>query len=254
MKPKHVLRPNILITNDDGIQSVALETLEKHLSTIANVTVIAPDRERSAVSHSLTLHHPLRVTEIDEHHFMVDGTPTDCVLLGVLEFVKVRPDLLISGINIGPNLGDDITFSGTVAAAFEGTLLGIPSFAISVTARGKADFEPAAKFAVTLAKKILKQGLPKETLLNVNVPPIPENKIKGVKIVRQGKRIYRDNIIKKTDPRGRHYYWIGGEEPLYVPEPGTDFEAIENGFISITPLQLNWTNQRIINALKGWKF
>jgi len=237
------IKPTILLTNDDGINSPGIIALERQLSHIGNIFVVAPDRERSAVSHSITLHHPLRVHQIDNQHFALDGTPTDCVLLGVLELLKIRPDIVISGINIGPNLGDDITFSGTVAAAMEGTLLGIPSCAISLNTRtASVDFKPASIFSERITLSVLKQGLPKDTLLNVNIPLLPEKNIQGIRFVRQGRRIYRDSIIKKTDPRGRFYYWIGGEEPSHEREENTDFHAIEEGYIAITPLHLNLTN------------
>jgi 5'-nucleotidase len=248
------MEPNILVTNDDGINSPGIKALEESLAKIGRVTVIAPDRERSAVSHSITLHHPLRVIEISPHHFSVDGTPTDCVILGILEFMKVKPDLVVSGINIGPNLGDDITFSGTVAAAMEGTLLGVPSIAMSLVTRARIDFEPAATFARQLAEMVIKKGLPKDTLLNVNVPPLPAEEIKGFRFVRHGKRIYRDKIIQKKDPRGRDYYWIGGDEPQYHEEDNTDFHAIENDYIAITPIHLDLNNEKVLGELQKWKF
>ncbi len=248
------MQPNILVTNDDGIHSPGIQALEEALSKIGKVTVVAPDRERSAVSHSITLHHPLRAVETSPQHFSVDGTPTDCVLLGVLELMKEKPDLVVSGINIGPNLGDDITFSGTVAAAMEGTLLGIPSIAMSLVTRTRIDFEPAADFARQLSLRVIQKGLPKDTLLNVNVPALPENEIQGVKFVKHGKRIYRDKIIKKIDPRGRLYYWIGGEEPHYHKEIDTDFHAIEQNYISITPIHMELTNDEVLEELQKWDF
>jgi len=191
-------RPLILVTNDDGIYAEGIKVLADQMTRVGDVVTVAPDREKSAASHSVTLHHPLRVTKIDEHRYAVDGTPTDCVLLGVLNLLPRRPDILVSGINRGANLGDDVTYSGTVAAAFEGTLLGVPSFAISVIERIDAQFDTAAEFAVRLAKLVLANGLPPETLLNVNVPNLPSSKIAGVSVTLQGKRIYKDQVVEKS--------------------------------------------------------
>jgi 5'-nucleotidase len=227
--------------------------LAKAMQSIGEVYVMAPDREQSAVGHSLTLRHPLRVEKIDSHTIAVEGTPTDCVMLGILGFLKTKPDLVASGINRGANLGDDITYSGTVSAAIEGTLLGVPSFAISLVNRKELDFSAAGEFAKQIAKQILQKGLSKDTLLNVNIPAIPKKKIQGVQVVRQGKRVYRDKIIEKTDPRGRSYYWIGGEEPTFQNDAGTDFRAIHDGYISVTPLHLDLTHKKSLEKIKNWK-
>ncbi len=243
----------ILISNDDGIYSDGIVALYDALKEIAQVIVVAPDRERSAAAHSLTLHYPLRVEKIKKSFYTVDGTPTDSVILGVHQIVKKKIDLVVSGINKGPNLGDDITYSGTVAAAMEGTLLGIPSFAISLDSRNKFDFKPAADYAVKLAKSILKYGLPKGTLLNVNVPGLPADQIKKAVITRQGKRVYGNTIAEKTDPRGKKYYWIGGDDIGFLNEPETDFEAINNGAVSITPIKLDYTDHESIRILKDWE-
>ena len=191
-------RPLVLVTNDDGIHVDGIKVLAARLSEIGEVFTVAPDREQSAASHSVTLHHPLRVTKIDSHRYAVDGTPTDCVLLGVLNVLHRRPDILVSGINRGGNIGDDVTYSGTVAAAFEGTLLGVPSFAISVVERIDPLYDYAAEFAVELSGHVLKNGLPPETLLNVNVPSVPASEIAGVAVTRQGKRVYSDQVIEKV--------------------------------------------------------
>lgn len=246
------MKPLILVTNDDGIQSPGIKALAKALQSVGEVFVIAPDRERSAVGHSLTLNHPLRIEKIDSHTYAADGTPTDCVMMGVLGFLKTKPHLIASGINRGPNLGDDITYSGTVSAAIEGTLLGVPSFAISLAGRNLTNFKPAGEFAKQVAKQILKHGLPKDILLNVNIPPVPAKHIKGVQVVSQGKRIYRDVLIEKKDPRGRSYYWIGGEEPAFKNDPQTDFRAILENYISVTPLHLDLTHTKSLNTLKKW--
>lgn len=243
----------ILLTNDDGIHSPGLLTLSRHLSALGRVVVVAPDRERSAASHSLTLHSPLRAEELAPDRFAVDGTPTDCVNLGIHGLLDARPDLVISGINLGGNLGDDITYSGTVAAAMEATLMGVPAFAVSLDGKlFTADaFATAAAFSCELALTVLQQGLPVDTLLNVNVPP---GTPRGVQLTRQGKRRYSDLVVEKLDPRGRKYYWIGGGEIGFEALPGSDFAALQDGFISVTPLHLDLTNYRSFEQLSAWDF
>lgn len=232
----------ILVCNDDGIHAPGIRALEEALAPLGEVWVVAPDREQSAASHSLSLHRPLRVEEVAPRRLAVDGTPTDCVNLAVNGVMPVRPDLVASGINNGANLGDDITYSGTVSAAIEGTLLGIPSFAVSLAARGRPDFSAAAIFAARLARAILRGGVPPDTLLNVNVPAVPANEIRGYAVTRQGRRRYGDAIVEKVDPRGKKYYWIGGDDGAFVPDEGTDCTATANGYISVTPLHLDLTN------------
>ena len=244
-------RPLVLVTNDDGIYAEGIKVLAERMAEVGDVVTVAPDREKSAVSHSVTLHHPLRVTQIDERRYTVDGTPTDCVLLGVLSVLPRRPDILVSGINRGGNLGDDVTYSGTVAAAFEGTLRGVPSFAISVIERIDTRFEFAAEFAVRLSNLILDNGLPPETLLNVNVPNLAAQDIAGIAVARQGRRIYNDQIVEKEDPRGERYYWIAGTDSS-KPDEGTDLEAVSRGMVSITPLHLNLTNDEYMDELGKW--
>ncbi|RMG56941.1 MAG: 5'/3'-nucleotidase SurE [Deltaproteobacteria bacterium] len=246
-------KPLILVSNDDGIHSEGLIILARRLKQVGRVVVVAPDRERSAVSHSLTLQRPLRIERIKPGFYAVDGTPTDCVNLAINRFLREKPSLVVSGINKGGNLGDDITYSGTVSAAIEGTILGVPSFAVSLVSRNDYRFEVAAKVAVALASEIISRGLPKDTLLNVNVPNVPEEEIKGVKFTRQGKRIYSDAVIEKTDPRGKKYYWIAGEEIGYERIRGSDIVAVRNNYISITPLHLDMTNYRSLRQLKKWE-
>ena len=195
---------NVLISNDDGIEAPGLKTLAKAFSKLHDVTVVAPDREQSATSHSLTLQRPLRVKKINSRFYSIDGTPTDCINLAVNGILKKKPDLVISGINHGANLGDDITYSGTVSAAIEGTILGIPSIAISVAGRDNLNFETATEFTLYLSEIVFKNGLPPDTLLNVNVPNLPRKKIKGVLITHQGKRIYDDLVFKKLTPAVRN--------------------------------------------------
>ena len=242
----------ILVTNDDGIHSPGLTTLAERLARIARVVVVAPDRERSAVGHSLTLHSPLRADEIRPGWFAVDGTPTDCVNLGIHGLLEERPSLVVSGINKGGNMGDDITYSGTVSAAMEATLMGVPAFAVSLAANSFAavDFSVAAEFSCSLARRIFERNLPPDTLLNVNVPP---GKPAGVELTRQGKRNYSDVIVTKTDPRGRRYYWLGGGDLGFADVPGTDFHAVQGGAISVTPLHLDLTNYRSFETLAAWR-
>lgn len=247
-------RPVILVTNDDGIHSKGILILAKALRELGEVFVVAPDREESAIAHSLTLHRPLRVEKIKRNHYAVDGTPADCVHLGVNVLLPSRPQLVVAGINKGGNLGDDITYSGTVSAAFEGTLLGIPSFALSVVARSHFKFDGAARFAVRLARYILKHGLPRDILLNVNVPNLDEDQIKSYRITRQGRWVHNGTgVIEKTDPRGRKYYWIGSGQFIFDQKKDTDFEVVSRSFISITPLHLDLTDYRSIRLLKKWK-
>jgi 5'-nucleotidase len=245
-------RPLLLLSNDDGIHSQGLAALEAALGAVGEVVVVAPDREQSASSHALTLHRPLRIDGIGALRYVVDGTPTDCVNLAVNGIVPRRPTLVVSGINKGANLGDDVTYSGTVSAAMEGTLLGIPSIAVSLIGRNDFAFEAAAEFSRRLAEWVLARGLPTDTLLNVNVPQLPDGAPpRGVQRTRMGRRRYGDAIVEKVDPRGRKYYWIGGQELDFVEEEGTDFYAVRQGLISVTPIHLDLTNYRSFDALAG---
>ncbi|MBI3246431.1 MAG: 5'/3'-nucleotidase SurE [Deltaproteobacteria bacterium] len=241
----------ILISNDDGIHSEGLHALEAALRTVGEIYTVAPDREQSAVSHALTLHRPLRIEEIAPRRFAVDGTPTDCVNLAVKGFLPLRPDLVVSGINKGANLGDDITYSGTVSAAIEGSLLGIPAIAVSVVSWQKPfHFAAAAEFAAVLAGEVMTQGMPKDTLLNVNVPNLPRRELKGYRMTRQGKRHYSETLEVRVDPRGRKYYWIGGDDLGFDPQEGTDCVAVHDGYISVSPLHVDMTNYRALHELR----
>ncbi len=243
----------ILVTNDDGINASGIKILVKCLERLGDVAVVAPDRERSAVGHALTLHHPLRAVRLGTDFFSVDGTPTDCVNLGIHSLLSFKPDLVIAGINHGGNLGDDVTYSGTVAAALEATLMGIPAFAVSLVTNGEGkNYVAAGNFAAKLAGMVAKQGLPADTFLNVNVPDLSEDQILSPVITRQGKRRYEGMIIDKVDPRGRNYYWIGTVDVNFNDIEGTDYHAISRGHISITPLHLDLTNYQSIAALKTW--
>jgi 5'-nucleotidase len=239
----------ILVTNDDGIFSEGIKALVAALSELAEVWVVAPDREQSASGHALTLSRPLRLQKVGERWYSVDGTPTDCVNLGVLSVLADRrPDLVCSGINFGLNLGDDVTYSGTVSATFEGSLLGIPSFAFSQEIGDGFSFEPAARFARQLIATVLGgEPVPADLPLNVNVPL---GAIRGVALTRLGRRVYTQSVIEKLDPRGRKYYWIAGT-PRWQQDSGTDHEAISTGRISITPLHLDLTAYHGLESLRG---
>ncbi|WP_305043939.1 5'/3'-nucleotidase SurE [Geoalkalibacter sp.] len=244
----------VLVTNDDGIHAPGLAALAAELGRLGRVAVVAPDRERSATGHSLTLHSPLRAEEIRPQWFAIDGTPTDCVNLGIHGLFRERPALVVSGINRGANMGDDITYSGTVAAAMEATLMGVPAFAVSLAnlSEQQADYRPAARFAARLAQALLERGLPRDTFFNVNVPALKDDQLQGVRLTRQGKRIYGDLVIENTDPRGRKYYWIGAGDLDFKDVEGTDFHAVHRGFISLTPLHLDLTNYRSFEELSTW--
>src|SRR3982751_5910485 len=226
----------ILLTNDDGIHSDGLTKLEAALREVGDVYVVAPASEMSGASHSLTLSRPLRIRKIDERHWTVDGTPTDCVTLALNRILgpEEMPSICCSGINHGGNLGDDATYSGTVAGALEATILGVPGLAFSLVARENFDFTEAARFAITAVRKVLQEGLPEGTLLNVN---IPQGEIKGVRVTRQGLKNARPVISEHIDPRGKPYYWIGEEYFAWNSVEGTDYQAIEKGSISVTPLK-----------------
>jgi len=242
---------DILASNDDGIHAEGLRTLVAALKPLGEVTVIAPDREQSATSHSLTLHRPLRVRSTADGILSVDGTPTDCVLLGVHGFLKRPPALVVSGINHGPNMGNDVLYSGTVAAASEGAFLGIPSIAFSLASWDSREYSAAGRVAHDLVKRLLDRGIPRGMCLNVNIPPLPFEKIRGTKVARLGKRVFRDVIVEKKDPRGKTYYWIGGENPTWEPDEASDFHAVSEGYVSVTPLTFELTDYKGIVELEA---
>ena len=244
---------NIMVTNDDGITAPGIIALAAALRGLGRVAVVAPDREQSAVSHAITLHHPLRAEQRGDDVFAVTGTPTDCVNLGIHNLLDFRPDLVVSGINRGGNMGDDITYSGTVSAAMEATLMGIPSVAVSLATAGDGKhYDAAAAFITRIARRIVDEGLPVDTFLNINVPDLPMERIKPPAITKQGKKRYQGAIEGKTDPRGKQYYWIGSIEPTYEDIEGTDFAAVIRGHISITPLHLDLTNYASLDVLRRW--
>ncbi len=248
-------RPQILVTNDDGIFAEGISALREALAAVGEVTVVAPERPRSASGHAITLHKPLRADRVrlpwGGHGYATNGTPSDCVVLGVTALMS-RCDLVVSGINLGPNLGEDLTYSGTVSAAMEGTICGKPSIAISIADYESPHFATAAHFAVTLARQVLQHGLPSDILLNVNVPNLPEAELQGVAITRQGKRRYEERVERRDDPRGRPYYWLGGEIIEDSAGEGSDGDAVMSGKISITPVHLDLTAYAFAEELRTW--
>jgi 5'-nucleotidase len=243
----------ILITNDDGIHSDGLIKLEEALKEFGDVYVVAPASEMSGASHSLTLARPLRIRQLDKRHWSIDGTPTDCVTLALNKILpeNERPHICVSGINHGGNLGDDASYSGTVAGALEAAILGVRSVALSLVARDNFDFSYAAAFAVVATRKVLEEGLPEGTLLNINLPPGP---VKGVKVTRQGIKNARPVISEHIDPRGKPYFWIGEEYFNTNSVEGTDYHAVKSGYVSVTPLRSDMTDHQALTAIETWNY
>lgn len=249
----------ILVCNDDGIESPGIHKLADALGELGEVTVVAPHRERSTSGHSLTLHKPVRIFKHSENRYATTGTPADCVFLGVYEILKFKPDLIVSGINAGANLGTDIHYSGTVAAAREGALMNIPSYAVSLVELKRAVNEDRPPFrfdyAATTALKIVKETkdlkFPPHTLLNINIPNIDSKEIKGIKVARQGFRYYEPNVAKRVDPRGKEYYWVGGPYKGFEKGDETDCFAVENSWVSVTPLTIDCTHNAFYEGIKN---
>jgi 5'-nucleotidase len=247
---------NILVSNDDGIDAPGIFALVQELKKIGSVTVVAPDKQQSAVGHAITMNFPLRAKEFKKNGvffgYAVEGTPADSVKLAVKALLREKPDLLVSGVNHGANTAISIIYSGTVSAATEGTILGIPSIAISLTTYGPPDFRYAAKFARRLALVVAKKGLPEGTLLNVNVPPVPEKEIRGVVVTRQGKAIWNDAFEIRRDPPNKEYYWLTGA--LEDSDEGIDFDqsAVRNNYISVTPIHYDLTDYALIEVMDRW--
>jgi 5'-nucleotidase len=244
------VKPVILVTNDDGIHAAGLRALAEALEELGDVYVVAPDREQSAVGHALTLHRPLRVEQLGERWFAVNGTPSDCVNLSVLGFLPEAPILVASGINHGANLGDDVTYSGTVSAAMEGTLLGVPSLAISQVDPEPGRLDSAVRVARLVASRMLVEGLPPKAFLNVNVPP---GAVGGISVTRLGRRAYQDKAVEEVDPRGRPYYWIGAGPPVWEQDDAADITAIQRGLASVTPLHLDLTHYGALSRMTEWE-
>lgn len=247
-KEKNVMSKTILVTNDDGIYGPGLKPLVRELKKLAKVIVVIPDQERSGTSHSLTLHKPIRIQKVAAHTYLANGTPADCARYGALKLARNKVDAVISGINSGPNFGNDVNYSGTVAGAREGCMLGIPSFAVSVAEPVGGNFNGAAKIAARIAKSLLENPLPAKIYLNVNVPKKP----KGYRITSLGERVYDEEIDSRTDPRGREYFWLAGKFVSEVHSPGTDVTVAKNGYISVTPLKLDPTARELFGEFEEW--
>jgi 5'-nucleotidase len=253
---------HILVTNDDGVQAPGLLALAQEMRKLGKVTVFAPDKNWSASGHVKTMDRPLRVRETTladgTTAFTSDGAPSDCVAIPILGFIPDEIDLVVSGINPNANIGHDITYSGTVTAAMEAVIAGVKGIAVSLNSpdgfKGSLDFSTAASVARRIAEKVDSDGLPEGVVLNVNVPFLKETQLAGYMITRQGLRVYRDALDSRIDPRGKPYFWIGGEAPTGVFAEGTDFGALEDGYVSITPLELDLTHYKAMDALRKWKF
>lgn len=244
----------ILCTNDDGYRADGLRVLSDAARELGDVEIIAPEREQSATSHSLTMHFPVRRHRIAEDVQSIDGTPTDCVALAVGMLLDQRPDFVLSGVNHGPNMGEDVLYSGTVAGAMEATILGIPAVAFSYVGGQPSDIEAYGPLLRSLLAQIVKRdGFPPETLLNVNLPAIDPAEVKGVRVTRLGRRVYTDSITRAKDPSGREYFWIGGGGVEWTAAEGTDFHAVQEGYVSVTPLHLDLTNYRLLSEVGEWE-
>lgn len=243
---------HILLSNDDGYSAEGLRALANALENHARITVVAPETNQSGASNSLTLESPLRVAHADNGFIKINGTPTDCVHLAITGLLDEEPDMVIAGINHGANLGDDTLYSGTVAAATEGRFLGLPAIAISLASPNPKHFETAGRVAVELVDRVRRWPLPKDTLLNVNVPDLPWHEIKGFQACRLGQRHKAEPVIRQQDPRGRAIYWVGPAGPEQDAGPGTDFHAIRTGYVAITPLQLDLTRYEQVDTLAHW--
>jgi 5'-nucleotidase len=244
---------HFLISNDDGLSASGIRILSERIRQLGKVTIVAPDKNRSGASNSLTLDAPIRIKEVAEHTFRASGTPTDCVHIALTGMMKKDPDMVLSGINSGANLGDDVIYSGTVAAAMEGRFLGLPAIALSlVLEEGEAYYETAAEAAVRLVNQLLRDPLPADTILNVNVPNLPWAKIGGFEVTRLGHRHRAEPAICMQDPRGRTIYWIGPAGEEQDAGPGTDFDAVRRGFISVTPIHVDLTRYQALEQVSGW--
>jgi 5'-nucleotidase len=243
----------VLVTNDDGYMALGLGVLARAAAGLGEVRVVAPDREQSATSHSLTMHFPLRVRRTADDTIAVDGTPTDCVILALGALLEEKPDFVLSGVNHGANLGDDVLYSGTVAAAMEATILGIPAVAVSYTGRDPEGIEAwTGQLSRLLDQIVSREDFPTDALLNINLPAIAPEEVAGVKVTTLGRRAYLDSLTRAHDPSGREYYWIGGGESRWWGSPDSDFRAIRAGYISVTPLHLDLTNYRLLQAVGEW--
>jgi 5'-nucleotidase len=242
----------ILLSNDDGYQARGLRVLAEKLGSLADITVVAPDRNRTGASNSLTLETPLRVEQVERNLYYVNGTPTDCVHLAVTGLLEEEPDMIVSGINHGANLGDDVIYSGTVAAAVEGRFLGLPALAISLVMQSGQHFETAAAVTRRLIEHMMAQPIPPETIFNVNVPDLPLEEIRGYEITRLGYRHTSEPVVRALDPKNQPIFWIGAAGPEQDAGPGTDFHAVANGRVSISPIKIDLTDHKALAPLKDW--
>jgi 5'-nucleotidase len=244
---------NILVSNDDGIYAPGIALLADACRNVATVTVIAPDREQSGASHALSLHGPLRPRRRHDGSFQVDGTPTDCVLLAVGALMPEQPDFVFSGVNHGPNMGEDVFYSGTVSAAMEAVTLGIPGIAISLASRDEELFETYRVRLISLVRGLTTvDAYPKHTLININLPPVPGDQVKGVRVTKLGSRFFTESLTRMKDPWGREVFWIGGGEITWTGDAESDHQAVADGYISVTPLHLDLTNYGLIETVRGW--
>ena len=242
----------ILLSNDDGYQAQGLRALYDAINVIADTVVVAPDRDRSGASNSLTLEQPIRARQTDDGFIRVEGTPTDCVHLAITGLLETEPDMVVSGINAGPNMGDDVLYSGTVAAATEGRFLGYPAIAVSMASHTPRYFETGARVAAGLVQRLFQQPIASDSILNVNVPDLPYEELQGLTATRLGHRHKAEPVVKSQDPRGRPIYWVGPAGAEQDAGPGTDFYAVRNGFVSITPLQVDLTRHQALPDLANW--
>ncbi|WP_457674838.1 5'/3'-nucleotidase SurE [Thiolapillus sp.] len=242
----------ILLSNDDGYQAPGLKALAAALETVAEIVVVAPDRDRSGASNSLTLETPIRAHTADNGFIRVEGTPTDCVHLAITGLLEEEPDMVVAGINAGANMGDDVIYSGTVAAATEGRFLGFPAMAVSMASHAPRHFETGAQIALQLVRRLQRKPLTAESILNVNIPDLPMDKIQGFQVTRLGHRHKAEPVVRELDPRGRPIYWVGPAGPEQDAGPGTDFHALRHGFVSVTPLQVDLTRHQAIEPLQHW--
>ncbi len=245
---------HVLISNDDGVDAPGIAVLARHLAVLGRVSVVAPDRDRSGASNSLTLDQPIRVHDLGEGRYRVAGTPTDCVHLALAGMLEDEPDLVVSGINNSANLGDDVLYSGTVAAAMEGRFLGLPAVAVSLVSRDHRGehFDSAGKAALQIVQRLIDDPLPADTILNVNVPDCPYDQIKGFEVTRLGHRHRSEPCVQQHDPRGRPIWWIGPAGPEQDAGPGTDFDAVRRGFVSVTPITVDLTRYRALENVASW--
>jgi 5'-nucleotidase len=244
---------HLLISNDDGIDARGIQVLAQRMEVLGEVTIVAPDQNRSGASNSLTLEFPVRIRKRDENSFSVNGTPTDCVHIALTGLFESDPDMVVSGINAGANLGDDVIYSGTVAAAMEGRFLGLPAIAVSLVFEDRPrHYDTAAEAIALMVERLRKDPLPADTILNINVPDLPWGEIKGFEVTRLGHRHRAEPVVKMMDPRGRPMYWIGPAGPGQDAGPGTDFDAVSRGFISVTPIHVDLTRYQALEQVAGW--